>query len=43
MWTSQTGMIDIGTLGGGYAQAYAINDAGYVTGNAWVVTIGPQP
>src|SRR6516225_645968 len=22
MWTGQTGMIDIGTLGGGYAQAY---------------------
>ena len=32
MWTSQTGMIDIGTLGGGYAQAYAINDAGSITG-----------
>lgn len=39
IWTSQTGMIDIGTLGGSYAQAFAINDAGYVTGtsqiNAW--------
>ena len=32
MWTSQTGMIDIGTLGGAYAQANAINDAGYITG-----------
>ena len=32
MWSSQTGMIDIGTLGGAYAQANAINDAGYVTG-----------
>jgi probable HAF family extracellular repeat protein len=32
MWSSQTGMIDIGTLGGAYAQAYAINDAGYITG-----------
>jgi probable HAF family extracellular repeat protein len=31
-WTSQTGMIDIGTLGGQYAQASAINDAGYITG-----------
>jgi probable HAF family extracellular repeat protein len=32
LWTSQTGMIDIGTLGGGYARANAINDAGYITG-----------
>ena len=32
VWTSRTGMIDIGTLGGAYAQAYAINDAGYITG-----------
>ena len=32
MWSSQTGMIDIGTLGGGYAQANAINDGGYITG-----------
>lgn len=29
VWTSQTGMIDIGTLGGAYAQAYAINDGRY--------------
>jgi probable HAF family extracellular repeat protein len=27
-------MLDIGTLGGSYAQAWAINDAGFVTGNA---------
>ena len=33
-WSSQTGMIDIGTLGGAYAQAYAINDAGLITGTA---------
>ena len=32
MWSSQTGMIDIGTLGGAYAQANAINDAGAITG-----------
>ena len=32
LWTSQSGMIDIGTLGGGYAQANAINDNGSVTG-----------
>jgi len=40
IWTATTGMIDIGTLGGSYAQAMAINDAGFVTGtagmNSWV-------
>ena len=34
LWASQTGMTDIGTLGGSYAQAYAINDAGLITGTA---------
>jgi probable HAF family extracellular repeat protein len=34
MWTYQTGMRDIGTLGGSYAQANAINEAGFVTGAA---------
>lgn len=34
MWSGQTGMIDIGTLGGAYAQAYAINDAGVITGGS---------
>lgn len=33
-WTTATGMVDLGTLGGTYAQAVAINDAGFVTGNA---------
>ena len=42
MWTSQNGMIDIGTLGGSYAQAYAINDAGYVTGASQTQTWGPM-
>jgi probable HAF family extracellular repeat protein len=41
MWSRETGMMDIGTLGGGYAQAYAINDAGYVTG--WSQTRGMGP
>ena len=41
MWTSQTGMIDIGTLGGGYAQAYAINDAGSITGASQTQSAGP--
>ena len=34
VWSSQTGMMDIGTLGGSYAQAYAINDAGFITGTS---------
>jgi probable HAF family extracellular repeat protein len=32
LWSNQTGMLDIGTLGGAYAQASAINDAGFITG-----------
>ena len=27
-------MIDLGTLGGAYAQAFAINDSGFITGNS---------
>jgi probable HAF family extracellular repeat protein len=42
MWTSQTGMIDIGTLGGVYAQASAINDAGYITGASQTQGMGPM-
>jgi probable HAF family extracellular repeat protein len=34
MWSGQTGMTDLGTLGGPYAQAYAINDGGFITGTA---------
>jgi len=34
LWTYQTGMRDIGTLGGSYAQANAINEAGFITGTA---------
>jgi probable HAF family extracellular repeat protein len=29
-------MIDLGTLGGPYAQAFAINDGGFITGNSQV-------
>jgi len=38
VWTNQT-MLDLGTLGGAYAQANAINDNGFVTG--WSQTTGP--
>jgi probable HAF family extracellular repeat protein len=41
MWSGPTGMIDIGTLGGAYAQANAINDAGYITGWAQTQSWGP--
>jgi probable HAF family extracellular repeat protein len=34
VWSYQTGMKDIGTLGGSYAQANAINEAGFITGTA---------
>jgi len=40
-WSSQTGMIDIGTLGGAYAQANAINDAGVITGASETQDMGP--
>ena len=33
-WTKATGMVDLGTLGGAYAQAFAINDSGFITGNS---------
>ncbi len=35
-WSEAAGMFDLGTLGGAYAQALAINDAGFVTGHAEV-------
>jgi len=41
VWTTQTRMIDIGTLGGAYAQAYAINDVGYITGASQTQGMGP--
>ncbi len=34
IWSKAWGMSDIGTLGGAYAQAFAINDSGLVTGNS---------
>jgi probable HAF family extracellular repeat protein len=39
LWTSATGMVDIGTLGGAYAQALAINEAGFITGHSEVRAI----
>jgi len=35
-WSTSTGMVDLGTLGGDYAQASAINDSGSITGNSQV-------
>jgi len=35
-WSKPTGMIDLGTLGGAHAQAFAINDSGFITGNSQV-------
>jgi probable HAF family extracellular repeat protein len=34
VWSAWTGIFDIGTLGGAYAQAWAVNDVGFVTGTA---------
>lgn len=34
LWSGVTGMVDIGTLGGAFAQAYAINDTGFITGTS---------
>lgn len=42
VWSAKTGMIDIGTLGGAYAQANAINDAGYITGASQTQGMGPM-
>ncbi len=42
MWTGEAGMIDIGTLGGAYAQANAINDGGYITGASQTQGMGPM-
>jgi probable HAF family extracellular repeat protein len=36
IWSASTGMLDIGTLGGASAQAFGINDSGFVTGTAQV-------
>lgn len=35
-WSKSTGMVDLGTLGGAYAQAFAINDYGHITGSSEV-------
>ncbi len=38
VWSSGSGMSDIGTLGGQHARAVAINDAGYITGDSATAT-----
>ena len=40
-WTQDTGMLDLGTLGGAYAQAAAINENGFSTGNSQTRETGP--
>ena len=42
VWNVQTGMVDIGTLGGAYAQAYAINDGGTITGGSDLPAMSPM-
>jgi probable HAF family extracellular repeat protein len=37
LWTASSGMVDLGALGGVYAQAMAINEDGVVTGNAEIL------
>ena len=37
-WSASTGIFEIGTLGGENAQAFAVNDAGFVTGNSQTVS-----
>ena len=36
IWTQQTGLTDLGTLGGQYAQSFSINNSGLVTGAAQI-------
>jgi probable HAF family extracellular repeat protein len=39
IWSASTGMLDIGTLGGWYAQAFGINDSGFVTGTSQLASM----
>jgi len=41
-WSKSTGMVDLGTLGGAYAQAFAINDSGFITGNSQIAFGGAR-
>lgn len=36
VWSASSGMLDMGTLGGESAQAFGINDSGFVTGTAQI-------
>ena len=43
LWSPGQGMVDLGALSGGYAVAYAINEAGQVVGKSWLSTVSPPP
>ena len=43
LWSASTGMLDIGTLGGEYAQAFGINDSAFVTGTAQIAVSSRVP
>jgi probable HAF family extracellular repeat protein len=43
LWAPGQGMQELGPLSGGYAVAYAINDAGQVVGRSWLSTFTPPP
>jgi probable HAF family extracellular repeat protein len=38
LWDDENGIQDLGTLGGDYARALAINDAGVIVGESWTAT-----
>jgi len=43
LWSPGQGMVDLGALSGGYAVAYAINEAGQVVGKSWLSTFSFPP
>src|SRR5204862_544099 len=41
-WTREGGMIDLGTLGGSYSFAGAVNDSGQIVGDSAIATGNPR-